>query len=238
MRIAAIADVHGNLDALRAALAHIELVSSPDLIVNLGDHVSGPLQPRETADLLMNTAQTAIRGNHDRQLLEGSSEMGTVDRYAAEQLDEIHLSWLRRLTPTAWIESEIFLCHGTPVSDVEYFLENPNERGSDPATREQVEDRAGDCPASLILCGHSHMPRAVRLEDGRLIVNPGSVGIPIYGGDRESGQPCASYAVLDRASEWRVAFFQVKYDGEKAARIAESLGRTDWADVLSGRLRK
>jgi putative phosphoesterase len=238
MRIAAIADVHGNVGALRAVLTHIKRVLSPDLIVNLGDHVSGPLQPRETADLLMSTLQIAIRGNHDRQLLEGSSEMGSVDRYAAEQLDEIHFSWLRRLTATAWIENEIFLCHGTPVSDLEYFLENPNERGSDRATKEQVADRAGDCPASLILCGHSHTPRTVRLEDGRLIVNPGSVGIPIYGGDLQCREPCASYAVLDRAAEWRVAFFQVKYDGEKAARIAESLGHRDWAHVLSGRLRK
>jgi predicted phosphodiesterase len=142
MRIAAIADVHGNVGALRAVLTHIKRVSSPDLIVNLGDHVSGPLQPRETADLLMSTPQIAIRGNHDRQLLEGSTERGSVDRFAAAQLDEIHLSWLGRLTPTAWIENEIFLCHGTPVTDLEYFLESPNERGSDQATREQVTDRA------------------------------------------------------------------------------------------------
>lgn len=142
------------------------------------------------------------------------------------------------MTPTAWIENEIFLCHGTPVSDLEYFLENPNERGSDQATTEQVADRAGDCPASLILCGHSHIPRAVRLEDGRLIVNPGSVGIPIYGCDFQTREPCACYAVLDRAAEGRVAFFQVRYDGDKAARIAESLGYSDWVNVLPGRPRK
>ena len=47
MRIAAIADVHGNLGALRAVLAHIKRVSSPDLIVNLGDHVSGPCNPEK-----------------------------------------------------------------------------------------------------------------------------------------------------------------------------------------------
>jgi predicted phosphodiesterase len=92
MRIAAIADVHGNLGALRAVLAHIKRVSSPDLIVNLGDHLSGSLQPRETADLLMSTPQVAIRGNHDRELLEGFSEMGPVDRYTAEQLAGIHFS--------------------------------------------------------------------------------------------------------------------------------------------------
>jgi putative phosphoesterase len=235
MRIAAIADVHGNLDALRAVLTHIERVSSPDLIVNLGDHLSGPLQPRETADLLMSTLQIAIRGNHDRRLLEGSTERGSVDRYAAEQLDEIHFSWLRGLAATAWIEKEIFLCHGTPASDRKYFLENPNERGIDQATREQVADRAGDCPASLILCGHSHIPRAVRLEDGRLIVNPGSVGIRFCGGDPQFREPCACYAVLDGPAEWRVAFFQLKYDGEKAARIAGSLGYSNWADALSGR---
>jgi predicted phosphodiesterase len=70
MRVAVIADVHGNLGVLCAVLAHIKRVSSPDFIVNLGDDVTGLLQPRETAELLMSSPQVAIRGDHDRQLLE------------------------------------------------------------------------------------------------------------------------------------------------------------------------
>jgi putative phosphoesterase len=244
LRIAAIADVHGNLGALEAVLGHIRRISSPDLIVNLGDHVSGPLQPRETADLLMSVPQIAIRGNHDRQLLEGSSETGSVDRYAADQLDPSHLCWLSGLDATAWIEKKIFLCHGTPGSDTEYFLENPNDLGSDPATEEQVAARAGQCPASLILCGHSHIPRAVRLSDGRLIVNPGSVGIPTSGRawqhpqGLDSGAPDTRYALLTHTRDWHVELIQVNYDWQGACRLAASRGRLDWAKVLAGHFGK
>ena len=243
MRVAAIADVHGNLGALRAVLAHIERISSPDLIVNLGDHVSGPLQPRETADLLMSIPQVAIRGNHDRRLLESSTAMGYVDRYAAVELNQAHFSWLQGLTATTWIGKDIFLCHGTPASDHEYFLENPNSMGSDPATAEQVADRAGDCSASLILCGHSHVPRALRLADGRLIVNPGAVGIPPYGKDLqgfrkiETAIPHAHYAVLDQAEHWTVELIEVEYDWGNASRLAAARGYPAWADVLAGRFR-
>lgn len=244
LRIAAIADVHGNLGALQAVLAHIRRISSPDLIVNLGDHVSGPLQPRETADLLMSVPQIAIRGNHDRQLLEGSSETGSVDRYAADQLAESHLSWLSGLAATAWIEKKIFLCHGTPDSDIDYFLENPNGTGSDQATEEQVARRAGECPASLILCGHSHIPRAVRLSDGRLIVNPGSVGIPAYVKASQhpqvldGGTPHTRYALLTQTADWHVELIQVDYDWQGASRLAASRGRLDWAKVLAGHFGK
>jgi predicted phosphodiesterase len=52
MKIAVISDIHGNLAALEAVLADIGR-RSPDLIVNLGDTVLGPLQPFETAERLM-----------------------------------------------------------------------------------------------------------------------------------------------------------------------------------------
>jgi putative phosphoesterase len=244
LRIAAIADVHGNLGALQAVLAHIRRISSPDLIVNLGDHVSGPLQPRETAELLMSIPQIAIRGNHDRQLLEGSSGTESVDRYARGQLDQYHLSWLSGLDATAWIENEIFLCHGTPSSDIEYFLENPTGTGSNPATEEQVAHRAGDCPASLILCGHSHIPRALRLSDGRLIVNPGSVGIPAYVRTPQHPQELddrtsrTRYALLEHTADWHVELIEVDYDWQGASRLAASRGRMDWAKVLAGHFGK
>lgn len=52
MRIALVSDIHGNLPALRAVLDDIAW-RGVDLIVNLGDSVSGPLLPRETAAMLM-----------------------------------------------------------------------------------------------------------------------------------------------------------------------------------------
>ena len=69
MRLAVIADVHGNLIALETVLADIARRGS-DLIVNLGDCVTSPLWPRETFELLEDRAMPTVRGNHDRWLAE------------------------------------------------------------------------------------------------------------------------------------------------------------------------
>ena len=68
MRIAAISDIHGNLLALEAVLADVA-TQSVDVVVNLGDLLSGGVQPRETADRLMELDLPTVRGNHERQLL-------------------------------------------------------------------------------------------------------------------------------------------------------------------------
>ena len=52
MKFAAIADVHGNCIVLKAILADIDFLGITE-VVNLGDHLSGPLEARRTADLLM-----------------------------------------------------------------------------------------------------------------------------------------------------------------------------------------
>ena len=76
MRIAAIGDIHGNSAALEAVLRDIDRCEV-DRIVNVGDHFSGPLDARGTADLLQSRDIISIRGNHDRWLIEQKqSEMG------------------------------------------------------------------------------------------------------------------------------------------------------------------
>ena len=68
MKFAVISDIHGNLLALQAVLADIAR-QGIEQTVNLGDILSGPLQPAETADLLMAQDFPTIRGNHERQVL-------------------------------------------------------------------------------------------------------------------------------------------------------------------------
>jgi hypothetical protein len=65
MRIAVIADVHGNAPALEAVRADIAR-RNVERIVNLGDCVSGPLWPRETVEALITAQWPTVRGNHDR----------------------------------------------------------------------------------------------------------------------------------------------------------------------------
>ncbi|MFM0288748.1 metallophosphoesterase family protein [Paraburkholderia megapolitana] len=239
MKIAAISDVHGNLAALDAVLADAR-VCDVDVVVNLGDILSGALQPRETADYLIPLRFPTIKGNHERQVLAGDpSRMGASDRWAHETLRPDQREWLASLPETLWLEADVLLVHGTPHSDVTYFLETVTQSGCRPATRPEIAERASDIEASLILCGHTHIPRAVRLDDGRFIVNPGSVGLQAYE-DRfpfshrmEVRSPHARYAIIKRTvGEWEVEFRAVNYDWTAAATLARENGRVDWVDPL------
>lgn len=237
MKLAVLSDIHGNLGALQAVLADVRKRGA-DVIVNLGDILSGPLEPAETADVLMALALPAIRGNHERQLLE-ASHPGPSDRYALDVLRPEHLAWIEALPASLKFSDDVLLCHGTPDSDLEYFLEEVIPSGVRPAAHALVAERAGGAMASLILCGHTHVPRAVRLDDGRLIVNPGSVGLQAYDWDVPlphviaNGTPHARYAMLERkAAEWSVEFIALDYDWERAARQAEARSRPDWAIAL------
>ncbi len=235
MRIAILGDIHGNLGALEAVLADIE-GRDVEMTVNLGDVVSGPLQPRETADRLMGLSIPTIRGNHERQLLTFMVEqMGESDRFATSQLRDEQRAWIAGFPETLEIEG-VFLCHGTPKRDLDYFLDTVDETGCRPAALAEVEDRAVDCGASLIVCGHTHLPRQMRLGDGRMVLNPGSVGLQAYPAKwphshiMEAGSPHARYAVAERANgAWSVEQIELAYDWDGAARLAETNGRADWA---------
>lgn len=247
-RFAVIADIHGNSDALAAVLADIDALRI-ETIINLGDHLSGPLAARETADMLMAREIISIRGNHDRWLVEEPvAEMGPSDRVAFEQIEEQHFAWLRNLPATLTLaDGQIFICHGTPTSDTTYWLETVTATGDVVLRgRDEIEAEAEDIAASLILCGHTHMPRVVRLSDGRQIVNPGSVGCPGYDDDQpvphivETGTPNASYAIIESSAlGWQVMFRSIPYDTTRMASLAEQAGRPEWARVIrSGWLRK
>ncbi len=245
MRIAAISDIHGNLAALDAVLADIAR-RGVDLTVNLGDILSGPLDPAATADRLIALDLPTIRGNHERQLLtQDIAEMGESDAFAASRLSDRHRSWLASLPLSLRIAPGMLLCHGTPASDFEYYLEHVDPSGSRAATPDEIDARTGDEAAALILCGHTHIPRFHRRADGGLIVNPGSVGLPAYADDRpwphvmESGGAHARYAIAERASDgsWSAVLLRVAYDSNAAADTAEARGRPDWAVALrTGRM--
>jgi predicted phosphodiesterase len=238
-KLAAIADVHGNYIALEAVLADIARLGITD-VVNLGDHLSGPLEARRTADLLIERGFPSIAGDQDRRLVE-LDRTGRSSRMDLQQLERKHLDWLASLQPTLMYHDEVFLCHGSPDSDTAYWLDRVMNDGRIGATPiGEVERSASGIAASLILCGHTHIPRVVRLRDGRLVVNAGSVGCPGYAGQHpvyhkvETGTPDACYAVLERTLfGWSTTFRYVSYDHMAMAEMARKHGMPVWASALA-----
>ena len=241
MKIAVISDIHGNDLALEAVLADIGALGI-DAIVNLGDHLSGPLNAARTANLLIGRDIPAIRGNHDRYLTTlDPARMGLSDRSAHAQLEPAHEAWLAALPETLAYRNALFLCHGTPASDETYWMEALTADGTlHMAARRTIERFAEGIDYPVILCGHTHIPRAVRLADGRLLVNPGSVGCPGYDDDQpvahkvETGSPDARYAIVEHADGgWTATFRCVRYDHMTMSRLAAERGRPEWAKALA-----
>lgn len=239
MRLALVADVHGNLAALEAVVADFRRRGA-DQVLCLGDNLSGPLLPHETAQFLMASGWVVLAGDHERQILTCSSgEGGESDRYALSQLTEPQLAWLGTLKPQMALSGEIFLCHGTPRSDCEHLLESVCAGSLRAATRREVEERLDSLGSDLVACGHSHVPRSIRLATGQLVINPGSVGLQAYVDELpqpfalELGSPDARYAIVEKSSSgWIVEHHAVAYDACAMATLARLRRRFDWEQAL------
>ena len=243
MRLGVVSDIHGNLPALQAVFADAQAQGGVDGWLNLGDILSGPLWPAETADWLMARGWLTMAGNHERQLLtQPLAQMSPADRHTAERLTPAHRAWLAALPAQLRPAPGLLCVHGRPDSDVEYLLQTVDAAGQHDATPDDVARRLGEPGAALVLCGHSHLQRlmAVALPAGPvLVMNPGSVGLPAFDDEHghphvnEAGSPHARYALIEgEGPRWQVALRQVVYDWEAAAAQAERHGRGDWADAL------
>lgn len=246
-RLAVLSDIHGNWPALQAVLADLKQ-RAVDAVLNLGDALSGPLQPLQTARFLMQQQDWVhLAGNHERQVLTLAREqMGLSDAHAAAELGAAERAWMAALPHSRALDDEVWLCHASPRSDVEPLLELETSQGMLLAPEALIRERLAGVQAELVLCGHTHWPRSVRLSAGPLIVNPGSLGQPGYRADEgatpyrlETGSPDARYAIVERgASGWRVELISLPYpEAADQAALAAARGRPEWAAVLArGRL--
>lgn len=239
MRIAVVSDIHGNLAALHAVVADIRR-RGVARVINLGDSLSGPLLPLQTAQFLMGSGWLHLAGNHERQLLtQGPAQWSAADAYAHAQLGPQEFAWMAALTPNRPEGDDIHLCHASPRSDLEYLLETVEPGAVRLASMAEIGERLNGVSAPLVLCGHSHCPRAVRSAAGQLIVNPGSVGLQAYDDAHphwhqiETGSPDARYAIVERVKGgWQAALISVPYDHASMARLADQRGQPDWAHAL------
>ena len=167
--------------------------------------------------------------------------MHISDAAAYGQLSPSHLNWIRsrRSIPSIAARSISATRRRRTTISTGWRSVSPGGRRLLKSI-EAIEALAEGIDLPLILCGHSHIPRAVRLSDGRLIVNPGSVGCPAYDDELpyyhkvEAGHPLASYAILEKtAAGWTWQFRTVAYDQMAMSALAAERGRADWAGALA-----
>jgi len=240
VRIAIVSDIHANLAAFEAVLAHAGTPGRVDALWCLGDTVGyGPF-PNECVALLRTYEQRAVAGNHD---LAACGKMGTEDfndaaaeaaRWTAGQLSTAARSFLMEL-PMTVCEGEFTLVHGSlRWPEWEYLLSSEQA---------QAQLELQTTPYSIV--GHTHLPMVceeqdtsppslrpasdgerVELGERRLILNPGGVGQP------RDGDPRAGYALYDSDAR-AVTYHRVAYDIEATQRAMEAVGLPPW---LSERL--
>ncbi|MFI5159973.1 MAG: metallophosphoesterase family protein [Sphingobacteriales bacterium] len=244
---AIISDIHGNSLALEAVLLDIKS-RGIEKVINLGDHFFGALEPEVVAGILRENKMLCISGNTDREILEsidaGFKKDG-MDRVKAD-LSQQSISWLRGLPKTETCDDLLFVCHGTPESDDEYMLEKVTKKGVFVYNDEELVDKTKHIKERIILCGHSHVNRVVYLSNNKIILNPGSVGLPAYLGNgeyrfaMESMTPHAKYAIVKTDGD-AISIEQVlcAYDWHKASEAARKNGNEKWANfLLYGRMPK
>jgi len=247
-RFAVVSDIHGNWRALDAVLLDLERREITE-VVNLGDCLYGPFDPRCVADALMELDWPTVSGNEDQALVNVVSEptASRVARFTAGQLGPEHIAWLGKLPLRLDILGSTAF-HARPDGLVAYLLTWVRDDGDvRPATAPEIARRleTSDGLSARILCGHDHLARILTLPDGRVLVNPGSVGCPAFRHDDpldhvvENGSPHARYAIVeDRAEGTAVELVAVSYDWDNAAAEATRNGFPDWGQWLAtGRVR-
>ena len=242
MKLAVISDIHSNVYALQAVLDDISKRGA-DRIINLGDTLYGPMAPKATYDLLASYDVVSICGNQDRMLFQVASEEYVANstlRFVLNDLGETPVEWLKTLPFDYQVSNEIYACHGSPTNDLTYLLEDIS--GGDVRVRadDEIVRMLSGQSSSVILCGHTHLPRVVELSSGQLVINAGSVGLPAYTDDQpvvhsmETFSSHASYTMLEAYSAgWNVQQLKVAYEVQDAVAAAAKQGRFDWVHYLA-----
>ena len=222
MRYLILSDIHANLEAFEATLA----ASAParcDRVLLLGDLVGYGADPNAVVDRVRAmTEVVVIRGNHDKvaagiESVEGFNHMARLAiAWTAAALTDDNRAYLASLPPGPIdIDPFVEICHGTPFDEDVYVFDDLDALRS---------IRTSQRP--LCLYGHTHVPAAFQLhgdelqmigpprgerfrlslsDDGRYLVNCGSVGQP------RDGDPRAAYAVVDTDAR-TITIFRVDYD--------------------------
>jgi predicted phosphodiesterase len=216
-----IADIHGNREALAAALGALEQ-RRVERIVCLGDVVGYNADPDECVAMVRKRCAVAIAGNHDLiglgrlDFRRCSNKAEYSLRRTRRALKQVSVSYLAALPPHCVLEDGVVLVHGG-VRDVQQYMVTPALIGENAAFLQ------ADFPgARLCFFGHSHEQKVYRVHgddvrelstenqslrnDSIYFVNPGSVDA-----SRKRGRKLAECALFD-SGRWTIDFLRVPYD--------------------------
>lgn len=221
MRIAVLADVHGNLPALEAVLRDVD-AQTPDAIWVAGDLVGYNPWPNEVCAVLRERRVKAIRGNHDRAVFTGdltwfNDIAAAALRWTRIVLEPATVGYLKDLedrTRGMTAEGPVALYHGSPRDDDEYVM---------PWAADDALAAMSGCPFTIL--GHTHVPMNHTFPSG-MVVNPGSVGQP------RDGDPRASWGLLDT----RARTFHVRRVGYDIGAVVRAIDRAGLPLELGQRL--
>ncbi len=242
-KIALISDIHGNTWALKEIIKDIKS-KGIETILNLGDSLYGPLDPRGTFKLLIENNVQSLSGSGDREILENlnSLSQNKTMEYVKSQLDNEIIVWLASL-PFEIIHNNMYCCHASPDCDSTYLLEDLKPEYIAIKEAQEIDEILKDIQQEIIACGHSHVSRIIKTSN-KLVINPGSVGLPAYDDElpiphkMENFNPHANYTILTLSEEpIKIENVSIAYDYEPAANVAEKNERKDWAKwIRTGRV--
>jgi predicted phosphodiesterase len=209
MRIAALYDIHGNLPALDAVLAEVDLLDVDAIVVG-GDVVPGPMSSEALDRVLdLGVPTDFIRGNGELAALaeRAGAPSGVpephrdVVRWSGESLtpeqSEAIAAWPRTVLLRIPPLGDVLFCHATPRNENEIFTKLTRE--------ERLLEIFRGLDVTMVVCGHTHMQFDI-VAGGVRVVNAGSVGMPF-------GAPGADWLLLGPGIDLR----HTDYDLEAAA---------------------
>ncbi len=231
MRYLVLSDIHGNIVALNAVFNAVPK-ERYDKILVLGDNIGDGPCPDKVLDLLRSKDAIFIAGN--REELANDHFAGFPETQTALQwkfmrdsigfLTEDQRAFIKQLKNQRTVESDglkIRMVHGSPDSVRELLYYNNHNR---------LNEVLGNINEDILLCGHNHYQFAYIAQSGKLVLNPGSVGLSQKG---ESFR--ADYAILNvNNGQFSFELNHTYYDGEKIKK--EYLERDLWDPTIWGQL--
>jgi putative phosphoesterase len=225
MKIAVFGDIHGNIEALKAAY-DASMALTPDKIYHLGDLGGYAPFVNEVVDFLVKHGIEGVQGNYDEAVANNAEHCGCkAEEPLQEEMAHRSFAWTKEhVSPEskAYMKGlpleikftaegkKVWLFHATPKKNNLYWFEDRPAK----FFREMAEK--GD--ADILIYGHIHRPYRKNIN-GKVFINAGSVGKP------KDGDPRACAATVDiTEAEVKAEFIRVPYDVEKVAAAISASG--------------